>query len=334
VVADQPAEVLVEDDALVGLRLASGDVLACDAVVVSAGFRPQAEFLEALGVRPVPFEVNGEVLGTLVPAEPTGETAVPGVWVAGNVGDATAQVVSSAAAGLRVGAMVNFDLIEEDTQAAVAAARAERAAFFEESAWEERYAAGDAIWSGRVNAQLAAEAAGLEPGRALDIGSGEGADTIWLAERGWTVTGIDFSTVALERAASHAAAAGVGDRTVWRHVDVRTFDPEASEERWDLVTSQFMHLPDGGMVELTRRLSGAVAPGGTLLVVGHHPDDLSTGLRHGRASFMFTPEDLVPALDPATWRLEVVEVRPRTVEGPDGEPLTVRDSVLRARRRS
>lgn len=99
------------------------------------------------------------------------------------------------------------------------------------------------------------------------------SDTIWLAERGWPVTGIDFSTVALERAAKHAATAGVGEHTEWRHVDVRTFDPgpEGSGERWDLVMSQFMHPPDGAMVDLTRRLAAAVAPGGALLVVGQHP---------------------------------------------------------------
>ncbi len=95
-----------------------------------------------------------------------------------------------------------------------------------------------------------------------------------------------------------------------------------------------MHLPDGGMVDLTRRLAGAVAPGGTLLVVGHHPDDLATGLRHGRRNFMFTPEDLVPALDLEGWAVEVVEVRKRTVAGPDGEHVAASDSVLRARRRA
>ena len=333
IVADPPTGLLVEDDALRGLRLSSGEVLECDAVVVSPGFRPRADFLASLGLEPEPFEMGGDVLGYVIPSEPTGATTVPGVWVAGNVNDSSAQVISSAAAGLRAGAMVNADLIEEETRAAVTAHRDELADFFDQAAWEDRYAAGDAVWSGQVNPQLEAEAAGLEPRRALDIGSGEGADVIWLAERGWSVTGIDFSTVALERAASHARSAGVGERTEWRHLDIRTFDPERSAERWHLVTSQYMHLPDGGMVDLTRRLAGAVAPGGTLLVVGHHPDDLATGLRHGHRSFMFTPEDLVPALNPETWEVEVVEVRPRSVTGPDGETVGVADSVLRARRR-
>jgi SAM-dependent methyltransferase len=264
-----------------------------------------------------------------------GATTVPGVWVAGNVADAMAQVVMAAGAGLEVGALVNFDLINEDTDAAVAAHRADQEEFFESPGWERRYAAADPVWSGKVNPQLAAEASDLTPGRALDIGSGEGADAIWLASRGWSVTGLDFSRVALEKAATHAARAGVAERTDWRQVDVRTFDPasEPAGERWELVTSQFMHLPDGGMVDLTRRLGGAVALGGTLLVVGHHPDDHATGLRQGRHSFLFTPEDLMPALDPDVWEIEVAEVRSRTVTH-DGRPMTVGDSVVRARRRA
>ena len=134
-----------------------------------------------------------------------------------------AQVVSSAAVGLRVGAIINADLIEEETHLAVSTHRAELADLFEEPAWEDRSPPATRSGVGRVNLQLKAEAAGLEPGQALDVGSSEGADAIWLAERGWSVTGIDFSIVALERAASHAATAGVGERTEWRHGDVRTF---------------------------------------------------------------------------------------------------------------
>lgn len=334
VLADPPRQVLVEESTLRGLRLASGAVLECDAIVVSPRFQARAGFLAPLGLEPQPFDMGDEVLGTLIPAEPTGATAVPGVWVAGNLSDPMAQVISSAAVGLRVGATINADLVEAETHTAVSAHRAGLADLFEQSAWEDRYAAQGAIWSGQVNPQLATEATGLAPGRALDVGSGEGADAIWLAEHGWSVTGLDFSVVALDRAAQHAAAAGVGERIEWRPVDVREFDscPEGSGERWDLVTSQFMHLPDGGMVDLTRRLAAVVAPGGTLLVVGHHPDDLMTGLRHGRREFLFTPEELLPALDPDKWTVEVVEVRGRTMAGSDGQQVPVSDSVLRARR--
>jgi thioredoxin reductase len=122
VVADAPVEVLVADDALRGLRLASGRVLERDAVVVSPVFRARADYLAGLGLAATPFEMGGQVLGTVLPADPSGATAVPGVWAAGNVVDAMAQVIASAAAGLRAGAMLNADLVEEDTQAASGAA--------------------------------------------------------------------------------------------------------------------------------------------------------------------------------------------------------------------
>jgi SAM-dependent methyltransferase len=201
---------------------------------------------------------------------------------------------------------------------------------FEQPSWEERYASKPLIWSGNPNPQLVAEVTGLTPGRALDIGSGEGADVIWLAQQGWQVTGLDFSQVALERGAAHAEEAGVGAATEWRHADLRTWSPGA--ERWDLVTSQFMHQPYGGMVPITRTLADAVAPGGTLLVVGHHPGDVETGLRWSIGGALFTPEDLAPALDADVWDV-TSEVRERTVPGPDGDPVTVRDSVVLARRR-
>jgi hypothetical protein len=154
---------------------------------------------------------------------------------------------------------------------------------------------------------------------------------VWLAELGWQVTAADFAAAALARTEAAARERGVDDRVRTRRLDVRTFD--AAGEQWDLVTSQFVHLPDGGMVDVTRRLAAAVAPGGTLLVVGHHPADLSTGVRHGHASFMFTPDQLRPALDETAWTIEACEVRPRSQPHPEtGEPIEIQDSVLRARR--
>ncbi len=132
---------------------------------------------------------------------------MPGVWVAGNVADLGPRSSSAAAGGLKAAAMLNADLIEEETRIAVEHRR-RVSAMFEEQAWEERYRASPAVWSGNPNPQLVAEATDLPAGRALDIGSGEGADTIWLAARGWQVTALDFSRVALERAAGHAEAAG------------------------------------------------------------------------------------------------------------------------------
>jgi thioredoxin reductase len=105
------------------VRLADGELVARDAVVVSPTCTANAELFAGLGLAPVPMEMHGAVMGTFLPADPTGRTDVPGIWVAGNVGDLSAQVITSAAQGLRAGAMINADLIEEDTARAVAGKR-------------------------------------------------------------------------------------------------------------------------------------------------------------------------------------------------------------------
>ena len=322
-----PREVVTDGDALVGLRLADGTVLERDAIVVASKPHVRADFLGPMGIEPRPFEMNGIAFGSVIEVEPhTGATSVPGIFAAGNATDIAMILVASAAHGVRVGAWINAELASADAARAV---QDRRDGFFERPAWEERYS-GDRVWSGKVNVQLAAEAPALTPGRALDIGCGEGGDAIWLAQQGWEVTAVDFADAALARTAKHAAEAGVGDRVETRRVDVRTFDPGG--ETWDLVTSHFFHLPDGGMPDVVRRLASAVAPGGTLLVVGHHPEDLKTGLRHGHNTFMFTPEELLPAV-PEGFTVVACETRPRTQAHPHtGEQIEVADSVLRVRR--
>ena len=321
-----PQEVVTDGDALVGLRLADGSVLERDALVVATQPHVRADYLGPLGIEPKPFEMNGVTYGSVIDVEPSGATAVPGIFAAGNATDISMILIASAAHGTRVGAWINADMASAD---AVKAVRERRDGFFERPAWEERYS-GDKVWSGRVNVQLAAEAPSLVPGRALDIGCGEGGDAIWLASQGWEVTAVDFADAALARTTKHAEEAGVADRIETRRVDVRTFEPAG--ETWDLVTSHFFHLPDGGMPDVVRRLASAVAPGGTLLVVGHHPEDLATGLRHGHNTFMFTPEELLPAV-PDGFVVEVCEARPRTQAHPHtGEEIAVADSVLRIRR--
>jgi 2-polyprenyl-3-methyl-5-hydroxy-6-metoxy-1,4-benzoquinol methylase len=199
---------------------------------------------------------------------------------------------------------------------------------FEPSSWDERYAAEEAIWSGNPNAQLVAEVSGLTPGTALDVGCGEGGDVVWLARRGWQVTGADFSASGLARAARHAAEAGMADRTDWWQVDARTF--AADGRSYDLVTTHFLHPPDGGMVEVTRRLAKAVAPGGHLLVVGHAPSEVFSQLTATHRRAMFLAEDLLPGL-PEGFEALVVEQRPRTMTR-DGARVDVHDSTLLARR--
>jgi len=204
------------------------------------------------------------------------------------------------------------------------------AEMFEPQSWEERYSGEERIWSGNPNPQLVAEVAGLTPGTALDVGCGEGGDVIWLARQGWRVTGADFSANGLARAARHADEAGVADVTDWWQVDARTF--AADGRTYDLVTTHFLHPPDQGMVQVTRRLADAVAPGGHLLVVGHAPADVFTQLTAAKRRAMFLAEDLLPGL-PDTFHVLVAEQRPRTMTH-DGESVAVHDSTLLARRRT
>lgn len=334
VVGGQVAGLQVAGDALTGVRLASGEVVALDAVVVAPRMSARGGVLDSLGLAPVDVLIDGHVAGSQIPAGPTGATAVAGVWVAGNVADVRAQVISAAAAGLDAGAAINADLIAEDTRTAVDSYRQQVHAMFDRDAWEARYRAAPAVWSGRPNPQLVAEAAALAPGRALDVGCGEGADAIWLAERGWRVTAVDIATTALERAASRAATAGdqVASRIEWTQADLRRQPP--TEGAYDLVSSQFMHLPSESRGDLFARLAAAVAPGGTLLVVGHHPSDLHTSAhRMHFPDMMFTADQVAAALDPAAWQVVVAETRPRTATDPDGQEITIHDAVLVAHRR-
>jgi len=199
--------------------------------------------------------------------------------------------------------------------------------------WDDRYSSADRLWSGQPNAQLVAQASGLAPGEALDVGSGEGADAIWLADRGWTVTAVDVSAVALERAARQAAAKGdeVAARITWRQADVLSFDPGSA--CFDLVSAQYMHLPRAAQQAVQRRLAGAVRPGGTLLVVGHHPDDIHANVgRPDRPDVFLSAEEMAAGLDPEAWEIVLATAIGRPAVDLDGQPVTVRDTVLRARR--
>ncbi|MEV0155764.1 FAD-dependent oxidoreductase [Micromonospora sp. NPDC050686] len=331
-VVDGPVTGLrTHDGALTGVRLADGDVIALDALAVATRLVARAGVLSSLGLHPVEVEMGGHVVGTRIPAGPDGATDVPGVWVAGNVADVRAQVAVAAAAGLTAGAAVNADLIAADTRDAVQAHRQLRATMHERDSWEERYRSRPHVWSGRPNPQLVAEAADLTPGRALDVGCGEGADAVWLAGRGWQVTAVDLAEVAVRRAAAHAAEAGVADRTTFRQADLR-HDPLPGAG-YDLVTAQYVHLPAEQQRQLWARLADAVAPGGTLLIVGHHPADLRTTVRRPHLpELMFTAAQVAGILDPGGWEVTAQD-RPREVTDHDGRPVTVRDAVLVARRR-
>jgi SAM-dependent methyltransferase len=198
---------------------------------------------------------------------------------------------------------------------------------FTQEFWDERYRSADRLWSGQPNPQLVAQVAGLPPGDALDAGCGEGADAIWLASRGWAVTAVDVSAVALERAAAHAAAEGV--RVGWQREDLLTWDP--GPDRFDLVTAQFMHLPSPELESLHGRLAAAVRPGGTLLIVAHHPDDLHVNVRRcGHLALFPSADQLAAMLDPGSWEILVAAAIERPATDLDGQPVTVKDTVVRS----
>lgn len=201
---------------------------------------------------------------------------------------------------------------------------------FDEAFWDGRYRAAPAIWSGRPNPQLVDEASALTPGTAIDVGCGEGADAAWLAARGWRVTGVDISAVALERAAAHAREAGLTDRTTWLHLDATE---EPLPATYGLVSAHFVHLRPGMRDDLHRRLAAATNPGGTLLVVAHHPADLAAGVpRPPIPELFFTAEDVAAVLDPRMWTVETAEARSRPWTDGDGRNWTLHDTILRARR--
>jgi SAM-dependent methyltransferase len=204
----------------------------------------------------------------------------------------------------------------------------------DEHDWEEQYRTHPELWSGRPNAALVAAATALPPGSALDIGCGEGADAVWLAARGWRVTAVDLSRTALERGRAHAAVQGVdvAARITWEQGDVTAWVPE--ERHFDLVSTQFMHLPGEARRVLFARLAAAVAPGGTLLVVGHDPSDLNTlAPRPPAPDLFFTAGEVADSLEGSEWEVLVAEARPRPAGAHETPAVTVHDAVLVARKR-
>jgi SAM-dependent methyltransferase len=206
---------------------------------------------------------------------------------------------------------------------------------FDQAFWDERYLSHSTLWSGNPNRHLGSEAEKLTPGTALDAGAGEGADAIWLAGRGWQVTAVDISAVALERAAGYAAKAGadIAGRISWYQQDLFSWEPP--QGHYDLVSAQYLHLPGGPREMLFDRLAAAVAPGGTLLIVGHHPSDMETTMpRPKMPELFFTGDEIADRLDPGLWEIVTNAAPGHTATDPEGRPVTIHDTVLRARHRS
>jgi len=193
--------------------------------------------------------------------------------------------------------------------------------------WDERYGGRERLFSGNPNGVLVTEVTGLPPGRALDVGCGEGADACWLARRGWQVTAVDISRVALQRAA--ASCADFADRVAWTRADLTVTPPLAGA--FDLVTVQYFPLLRQPHRTALRGLLAAVAPGGSLLIGSHDPADLPPD--HERdfdPGDYYQPGDIASLLD-GDWTILVNETRRRTTPAPAGTHHT-HDTILRAQR--
>jgi SAM-dependent methyltransferase len=187
---------------------------------------------------------------------------------------------------------------------------------FDRDFWERRWAQvlrehPDKVASRPPNAYLVAETADLGPGLALDAGCGHGADAIWLAASGWRVTAVDFSVTALEHACATARAVGadVAERIEWVAGDLASWEPPS--RHFGLVACMYVNVA-GSVPEMVSRLATGVAPGGTLLLVGHLPVDPATGEPSPAAGqVQVTVEDAIVGLDSRDWNIAVAEERTR-----------------------
>lgn len=191
--------------------------------------------------------------------------------------------------------------------------------------WEERYGERERIWSGKVNERLAEVAGSLTPGRALDLGCGEGADAIWLAEHGWQVTAVDISQTALDRARDDAAKRNLADRIDFQRRDLTESLPSGA---FDLVSAQFLHsTQQWDRAQLLRRAADTVAPQGTLLIVDHAAGP--PWAQHHHHDFQSADEVVASLnLDAAQWNRERVETVEREATGPDGQRAALTDNVI------
>ena len=198
-------------------------------------------------------------------------------------------------------------------------------------AWNQRYADAELVWSAEANRFLVEEVVDLQPGRALDLGAGEGRNAIWLAERGWRVTAVDFSGIALQKARRLADARGV--EVNWIEADLRSYSP--ARAAFDLVVLVYIHLPVEERRAVVRRAGDAVAAGGTLLVIGHDRSNIEEGYGGPQdPTILFSPDDISDDIA-SIEELRVVRADRvmRPVKTDDGERNAI-DALVRAERRT
>jgi len=192
----------------------------------------------------------------------------------------------------------------------------------ESQEWDERYAGRELVWTAEPNRFVVAELQDLAPGRALDIAAGEGRNAVWLASRGWQVTAVDFSAVGLDKGRRLAEQAGV--TVEWVCADVRDYDPEPGS--FHLVLVAYLQFRETELAGVLRRAVTALAPGGTLLVVGHDVTNLAEGTGGPQdPAVLHTPESITRSLGGVT------VVRAERVRRPvAGSPRDAVDTLVRA----
>jgi SAM-dependent methyltransferase len=193
--------------------------------------------------------------------------------------------------------------------------------------WDERYSGAEFEWTTRPNQFVAAELADLPPGRALDLAAGEGRNTVWLAERGWRVTAVDFSRIGLEKGRKLGAARGVDEAQVdWIVADLRDYEPERGA--YDLALIAYLQVGPSLRAAVLARAAAALAPGGTVFVVGHDLTNLTEGMGGPQdPDVLYTPEAVRAEL-PGLRVVRAGRVH-RTVER-DGATATAVDTLVRA----
>lgn len=198
------------------------------------------------------------------------------------------------------------------------------------SDWNARYAAADLVWGAAPNRFVVAELEGRAPrGRALDLACGEGRNAIWLAEQGWSVTAVDFSDVAIERASKLAEGRNVD--VEWLCADLASYEPPA--DAFGLVLIAYLQLPGFELRSVLARAARALTPGGELLMIGHARRNLTDGVGGPRdPAVLWTPDEIEGALGAAGLSVEHCEHVQRPVDTPDG-PREAVDLLARASRR-
>jgi SAM-dependent methyltransferase len=198
-------------------------------------------------------------------------------------------------------------------------------------AWNRRYASPEFVWTVEANRFLVAEAAGLPPGRALDLAAGEGRNAVWLAEHGWTVTAVDFADEAIAKGRRLAEARQVAHALRWVAADLRDYEPAAQQH--DLVALIYLQVPQIELIPILKRAAQAVAPGGTFLLVAHDSANLTQGYGGPQnPDVLYTAEQVVTAL---AGELEIERAGriDRPVETDDGTRIAI-DCLVRGKRPS